>query len=724
MLYSRSEDRWKLADFGLTRVGTTHGLADTHAAWGTSGYRPPELLQEIHRFNKLSDIWSLGCILYALATGRPPFRNDSEVLNHYQDTQRLNTISSNHWDLNTASKLTDYIRMMMQKNPSSRPSASTLVILFESPTSTYDHYTPPPPVDYPTPPVNPPTPPIDPPTSPIHPPPQPVNPGPVRSYQFKEQVSQSMLETTHWTCRDAIVNRKNDRVATISFDEEGKQMRARLWNARGKLLWERVEYFPNHLQSHPSPAFSEDGNFLGIYANHRVTVMNVHEVRIVRTFNFPRHFVIKAISIGGPLGMRVTVVVTSSTGDIPSTLITEERSGLEASRIVSSYTSLYLETYSLENPSDPNGHVLVLRITDAMDEVAIAFTKNGGELVFTGSLRTLASRDNHWGCWDVPTRVLRSARIRTNNSWFLDGPLFTSTLERLKVGVFKVTWPGHFWESTVFVRILDGQLMDCFTGRNLACGISPTGSLLLLEDYALIQGRPQSMNPYPEGRNVGPDRRCLKEWDGNGLAVKIGNLVGNMLPTVSEIKAFTRTEDAVTLIVENERFLIYEVDINGIVFSYEIFNPVIDGAAVPSMKQVLPPLLEALYTQSPLLFTQNKVLAKLPPNIIPDTLLTSISAFLSSDSYYNQRPTWFELESFLIPWSNLMMDFDFAIEDCWTVVDLLRTAMANSYVSSWFLEHGMESVKKIVCCLSKEPRYELHVVTTRLAIHKFDFRRD
>lgn len=400
-----------------------------------------------------------------------------------------------------------------------------------------------------------------------------------------------MPATMHWICRGAVVNRKNDRVATISFDEEGRQFRARLWTAKGTLLWEKVEFFPNHLQSHPSPAFSEDGNFLGIYANHCVTVVNAQEARIVRTFKFPSHFMIKAIAIGGPFGKRVAVVVTSSTGDIPSSPITEESSGLEAARIISSYSNLDLETYPLENPHDPNGHVLVLHTTDAMDEAAIAFTSNGGDLVFTGSLRTMASRDNHWGCWDVPTRILRSARIRTNNSWFLDGPLFTSTLERLNVGVFKVTWPGHFWGSTVFIHILNGQLMDCFTGRSLACGISPTGSLLLLEDYALVQGRPRSMNPYPEGRNVGPDRRCLKEWDGNGRSIKIGNLVGDMLPTVSEIKAFTRTEDAVTLIVENERFLIYEVDINGIVFPYEIVNIVVDDATVPSMNQELPPLL-------------------------------------------------------------------------------------------------------------------------------------
>ena len=330
----------------------------------------------------------------------------------------------------------------------------------------------------------------------------------------------------------------------------------------GKLLWEKGDFCPDHLQPRVLPVFSEDGNFLGICVNHRVTVVNTYQAKIVKTFNFPKHFTIKAISIAG-LGKRIAIVKTQSTGDIPSTLISGECDGLEAVHIVSSYANLTLESHPLENPKDPDGHALVLHATDTMDDVAIAFAKNGEELLFTGSLQSLTSRDNHWGCWDVPTRILRSARIKTHNPWFLSGPLFTSTLDRLNVGLFKVTWPGCFWESTVFIRIHDGRTMESFTARSLACGISPKGSLLLLEDYALIQGQPKSVNPFPNGRDVGPDRRVLREWDGTGKAIKIGNLVGGRVPTVNEIKAFAKTENAVTLIVENERFLIFEICRNG-----------------------------------------------------------------------------------------------------------------------------------------------------------------
>ena len=105
---------------------------------------------------------------------------------------------------------------------------------------------------------------------------------------------------------------------------------------------------------------------------------------------------------------------------------------------------------------------------------------------------------------------------------------------------------------------------------------------------------------------------------------------------------------------------------------------------------------------------------------MPDALLTSISVFLRSGPDSNQKPISKELETLLISWSQLIKDIDLSIQNCWTVVDLLRTAMANTYISSWFLEHGMECVKKLIDYVEREPQYELHVVTVRLVQHKVD----
>jgi len=61
----------KLGDFGLARVLHDQGFAETHV--GTPYYMSPEQIQ-FKSYDEKSDIWSLGCILYEMATLKPPFR--------------------------------------------------------------------------------------------------------------------------------------------------------------------------------------------------------------------------------------------------------------------------------------------------------------------------------------------------------------------------------------------------------------------------------------------------------------------------------------------------------------------------------------------------------------------------------------------------------------------------------------------------------------------------
>lgn len=45
---------------------------------GTPLYMSPELVQE-HPYDHTSDLWALGCILYELNTGLPPFYTNSII---------------------------------------------------------------------------------------------------------------------------------------------------------------------------------------------------------------------------------------------------------------------------------------------------------------------------------------------------------------------------------------------------------------------------------------------------------------------------------------------------------------------------------------------------------------------------------------------------------------------------------------------------------------------
>jgi serine/threonine protein kinase len=56
--------------------GSSRNARDTSKARGTSCYRAPELVKEEASFTNKVDMWSLGCILYELATGTIAFRSD------------------------------------------------------------------------------------------------------------------------------------------------------------------------------------------------------------------------------------------------------------------------------------------------------------------------------------------------------------------------------------------------------------------------------------------------------------------------------------------------------------------------------------------------------------------------------------------------------------------------------------------------------------------------
>jgi len=65
----------KLCDFGFARAMSFQTLVLTSIK-GTPLYMSPELVEE-KPYNHTSDLWSLGCILYELYFGSPPFYTNS-----------------------------------------------------------------------------------------------------------------------------------------------------------------------------------------------------------------------------------------------------------------------------------------------------------------------------------------------------------------------------------------------------------------------------------------------------------------------------------------------------------------------------------------------------------------------------------------------------------------------------------------------------------------------
>jgi len=86
------EGQVKVMDFGIARVTTTvETIAQTAAVLGTAAYLSPEQAKG-ERVDRRSDLYSLGCVLYELLTGAPPFAGDSAMavaMKHVQQSPRI-----------------------------------------------------------------------------------------------------------------------------------------------------------------------------------------------------------------------------------------------------------------------------------------------------------------------------------------------------------------------------------------------------------------------------------------------------------------------------------------------------------------------------------------------------------------------------------------------------------------------------------------------------------
>jgi serine/threonine protein kinase len=106
----------KLIDFGLARVAGPGMKPDE--PFGTLGYVAPEVLKK-EPYGASCDIWSLGCITYALLSGSLPFDHKSPV-----ETVRLTLREPLQFELPVWKELSQtvqsFISCLLVKDPEQR----------------------------------------------------------------------------------------------------------------------------------------------------------------------------------------------------------------------------------------------------------------------------------------------------------------------------------------------------------------------------------------------------------------------------------------------------------------------------------------------------------------------------------------------------------------------------------------------------------------------------
>ncbi|KAK4057610.1 MAPK-activated protein kinase Srk1 [Microbotryomycetes sp. JL221] len=107
--------RVKIADFGLSKVVWSE---ETATPCGTVGYTAPEIVKD-ERYSKSVDMWALGCVLYTLLCGFPPFYDESINVLTEKVARGYYTFLSPWWDDISASSK-DLITHLLDVDPEKR----------------------------------------------------------------------------------------------------------------------------------------------------------------------------------------------------------------------------------------------------------------------------------------------------------------------------------------------------------------------------------------------------------------------------------------------------------------------------------------------------------------------------------------------------------------------------------------------------------------------------
>ncbi|MGH2657283.1 MAG: protein kinase domain-containing protein [Actinomycetota bacterium] len=112
------EGQVKVVDFGIARAAADDTLTQTGLVLGTASYLSPEQAQGLP-VDARSDIYSLGCVLYEMLMGRPPFDGDTPVAIAYMHVNET-PVRPTELEPSIPPHLDEAVMRALQKDPQAR----------------------------------------------------------------------------------------------------------------------------------------------------------------------------------------------------------------------------------------------------------------------------------------------------------------------------------------------------------------------------------------------------------------------------------------------------------------------------------------------------------------------------------------------------------------------------------------------------------------------------
>jgi serine/threonine protein kinase len=119
-----SQDHVKLADLGIAKLLSAEALTATTGVIGTAHYIAPEQARG-GPVDGRADLYSLGCVLFEMLVGRPPFEGDAAALTYahvHRPAPRTRSIEPA-----VPERLDALVAALLEKEPSARPQSAAAV---------------------------------------------------------------------------------------------------------------------------------------------------------------------------------------------------------------------------------------------------------------------------------------------------------------------------------------------------------------------------------------------------------------------------------------------------------------------------------------------------------------------------------------------------------------------------------------------------------------------